>query len=167
MVTSPTGNGVILMGGQTLLYFKKSKAMFELSDSMEWKRLDQTLQNDDLSVLAIPIPDELVSRHKNYKKHYQSILPNITGTSNQPNATIPVVPPIRRPLGSIPEDLNNISELIHTSSGQKQSNVNSATTSVSVIETNVKSKSKKSRQDSYLSQENILSPSKKRCRTRK
>ena len=59
MVTSPTGKGVILMGGVTEDH-KKSKAMFELTDSMEWKQLKQTLQHDHIRTLTIPIPDELV-----------------------------------------------------------------------------------------------------------
>ena len=38
-----------------------SKAMFELSQSLEWTRLEQTLQIDHYGgQLAIPIPDELV-----------------------------------------------------------------------------------------------------------
>ena len=54
MVTSPTGKGVIAMGG-------RSKAMFELSQSMQWTRLEQTLQIEHYGgQLAIPIPDELV-----------------------------------------------------------------------------------------------------------
>ena len=57
MVTSPTGKGVIVMGGGI------SKAMFELNQSMEWTRLEQTLQIGHYHPLAIPIPDELV-----YKK---------------------------------------------------------------------------------------------------
>ena len=57
MVTSPTGKGVIAMGGNN------SKAMFELSQSMEWTRLEQTLQIEHYGgLLAIPIPDELVSK---------------------------------------------------------------------------------------------------------
>ena len=54
MVTSPTGKGVIVMGGDF------SKAMFELTQSMQWKRLEQTLKIGRLASLAIPIPDELV-----------------------------------------------------------------------------------------------------------
>ena len=54
MVTSPTGKGVIVMGGRS------SKAMFELTQSMEWTRLEQTLKIDHFAPLAIPIPDELV-----------------------------------------------------------------------------------------------------------
>ena len=58
MVTSPTGKGVISMGGGI---GEDSKAMFELSASMEWTRLEQTLQIEHfLRPLAIPIPDELV-----------------------------------------------------------------------------------------------------------
>ena len=62
MVTSPTGKGVIVMGGYTNSY-KHSKAMFELSQSMEWTRLEQTLQIEHYGgQLAIPIPNELVSK---------------------------------------------------------------------------------------------------------
>ena len=58
MVTSPTGKGVIVMGG--LSSGRASIAMFELSQSMEWTRFEQTLQIDHWAPLAIPIPDELV-----------------------------------------------------------------------------------------------------------
>ena len=61
MVTSPTGKGVIAMGGITESG-ANSKAMFELSQSMEWTRLEQTLQIEHYGQLAIPIPDELVSK---------------------------------------------------------------------------------------------------------
>ena len=61
MVTSPTGKGVIAMGGIT-------EEMFELSQSMEWTRLEQTFQIDHLTPLAIPIPDELVKIVKPKKK---------------------------------------------------------------------------------------------------
>ena len=59
MVTSPTGKGVIAMGGKTE-NLKKSKAMFELTQSMQWTRLEQTLKIRHFAPLAIPIPDELV-----------------------------------------------------------------------------------------------------------
>ena len=62
MVTSPTGKGVIAMGGTF------SMAMFELSQSMEWTRLEQTLKIDHLAPLVIPIPDELV-----FEKDHQSM----------------------------------------------------------------------------------------------
>ena len=61
MVTSPTGKGVIVMGGRTES-LEDSKAMFELSQSMEWTRLEQTLKIEHFAPLAIPIPDELVSK---------------------------------------------------------------------------------------------------------
>ena len=67
MVTSPTGKGVIVMGGTTNSG-TRSKAMFELTQSMEWTRLEQTLQIDHLGHLAIPIPDELVCE-KNESKN--------------------------------------------------------------------------------------------------
>ena len=60
MVTSPTGKGVIAMGGRSS--GRASKAMFELTQTMEWTRLDQTLQIQHYGQLAIPIPDELVSK---------------------------------------------------------------------------------------------------------
>ena len=55
MVTSPTGKGVIVMGGIF------SKARFELNQSMEWTRLEQTLKIEHFAPLAIPIPDEFVN----------------------------------------------------------------------------------------------------------
>ena len=61
MVTSPTGKGVIVMGGSSSGQ-RISKATFELTQSMEWTRLEQNLQINILASLAIPIPDELVSK---------------------------------------------------------------------------------------------------------
>ena len=59
MVTSPTGKGVILIGGRTEdnQYYK---AMFELTESMEWNLMEQTLKHEHIGPLTIPIPDELV-----------------------------------------------------------------------------------------------------------
>ena len=62
MLTSPTGRGVIVMGGFTDSAGTISKAMFELTQSMQWIRLEQTLQIEHWAPLAIPIPDELVSK---------------------------------------------------------------------------------------------------------
>ena len=70
MVTSPTGKGVIVMGGVTENW-KKSKAMFELSDSMQWTKLRQTLQHDHLYPLAIPIPDKFVSEQIQVKNKHK------------------------------------------------------------------------------------------------
>ena len=53
MVTSPTGKGVIVMGGQTESV-EDSKEMFELSQSMEWTRLEQTIKIEHFAFLAIP-----------------------------------------------------------------------------------------------------------------
>ena len=58
MVTSPTGKGVIAMGGG--ISFGGRSKTFELSQSMEWTRLEQTLKIGHCAPLAIPIPDELV-----------------------------------------------------------------------------------------------------------
>ena len=60
MVTSPTGKGVITMGQSSSGGI--SKAIFELSQSMQWTRLEQSLEIEHLYPLAIPIPDELVSK---------------------------------------------------------------------------------------------------------
>ena len=60
MVTSPTGKGVIAMGRDSS--GGRFKAMFELTQSMGWTRLEQTLKIDHYCPLAIPIPDELVSK---------------------------------------------------------------------------------------------------------
>ena len=54
MVTSPTGKGVIVIGGSTAP-FEFSKAMFELSRSMEWTRLEQTIKIEHFAFLAIPM----------------------------------------------------------------------------------------------------------------
>ena len=48
------------MGGNTAIQVY-SKAMFELSASMQWTRLEQTLQIGHLASLAIPITDEFVN----------------------------------------------------------------------------------------------------------
>ena len=66
MVTSPTGKGVIVMGGCSSE--KNSKSIFELSQSMEWTRLEQTLQIEHEWPLAIPIPDGSV-QEKNESKN--------------------------------------------------------------------------------------------------
>ena len=55
------------MGGSTAPG-EYSKVMFELSQSMEWTRLEQTLQIGHKAPLAIPIPDELVCE-KNESKN--------------------------------------------------------------------------------------------------
>ena len=60
MVTSPTGKGVIAMGGSYPGGY--SKAIFELTQSMQWTRLKQTLKIGHWAALAIPIPDDLVSK---------------------------------------------------------------------------------------------------------
>ena len=66
MVTSPTGKGVIAIGGYSS--GGRSKAMFELTQSMEWTRLEQSLKIGHWVPLAIPIPDELVCE-KNESKN--------------------------------------------------------------------------------------------------
>ena len=59
MVTSPTGKGVIVMGGLNW-HLWATKAIFELSASMQWTKLEQTLKIGHWKPVAIPIPDELV-----------------------------------------------------------------------------------------------------------
>ena len=68
MVTSPTGKGVIAMGGGTSSG-RTSKAIFELTQSMGWTRLEQTLKIKHFGgQLVIPIPDELVCEKNASKK---------------------------------------------------------------------------------------------------
>ena len=67
MVTSPTGKGVVLMGGITVDH-KNSKAMFELTETMEWNPMEQTLKQDHFCPCAIPIPDDLVKEKVKNKR---------------------------------------------------------------------------------------------------
>ena len=71
MVTSPTGKGVIVMGG--ISSGRASKAMFELTQSMQWKRLEQTLEIEHLASLAIPIPDDQVREKMKVKNQPRKI----------------------------------------------------------------------------------------------
>ena len=80
MVTSPTGKGVIAMGGRTsggrsclVPSGWRSKAMFELTQSMEWTRLEQTMQIEHWASLAIPLPDELVYDKIKEKKQTKKV----------------------------------------------------------------------------------------------
>ena len=74
VVTSPTGKGVIVMGGSTAPG-EYSKTMFELAKSMEWTRLEQTLKIDHFGCpLAIPITDELVYEKNESKVNNCAIL---------------------------------------------------------------------------------------------
>ena len=72
MVTSPTGKGVIVMGGITELSDENSKEMFELSQLMEWTRLEQTLQNGHGHPLVFQIPDDLVHKKLNQKTNQEN-----------------------------------------------------------------------------------------------
>ena len=62
------------MGGYSSGGRSNSKAMFELSQSMEWTRLEQTLQIGHLAPLAIPIPDELVRAAQSKRSREQSYM---------------------------------------------------------------------------------------------
>ena len=66
MVTSPTGKGVIVIGGKTNRR-KESKVLFELSESLEWITLEQTLQK--CHDFVTPIPDELVYEKVQVKRN--------------------------------------------------------------------------------------------------
>ena len=81
MVTSPTGKGVIAMGGNTAS-FEYSKAMFELSASMQWTRLEHTLKIGHCAPLAIPIPDELVYEKVESEELQCSLPENRTSMKN-------------------------------------------------------------------------------------
>ena len=59
MVTSPSGKGVIIIGGYNHTEYKISNALLELKgiSSKEWVPLKQTLQHRRYGHVAIPIPD--------------------------------------------------------------------------------------------------------------
>ena len=60
MVTSPSGKGVVVIGGLNNNEFKDSNALLELKgiSSKEWVPLKQTLQHVRENHVAIPIPDD-------------------------------------------------------------------------------------------------------------
>ena len=59
MITSPTGKGVIVMGGETEPN-QFSKAIFEMTENLEWIKLKHSLKNDHDGPIALPIPDDMV-----------------------------------------------------------------------------------------------------------
>ena len=88
MVTSPTGKGVIAMGG--ISSGRASKAMFELTQSMEWTRLEQTMQIEHWASLAIPLPDELVYdkiKEKNKRRKLKIISPLLLASKTAPTSS--------------------------------------------------------------------------------
>ena len=62
MVTSPTGKGVIAIGGRTAGSVGDSKEIFELSTSMQWTKLEPTLKIDHQAFFAIPLREDSVRR---------------------------------------------------------------------------------------------------------
>ena len=69
MVTSPRGNGVIVIGGvggedQKKNHFSE-KALFELRgnsiESLKWIQLKQTLEYGRRYHMAVPVPDEMTT----------------------------------------------------------------------------------------------------------
>ena len=56
MVTSPSGQGVILIGGFNLSEGKHSDTMIELTASMKWKTLEQKLKYPRDRHVTLPIP---------------------------------------------------------------------------------------------------------------
>ena len=57
--------------------------MFELSQSLQWTKMEQTLQIDHRDHLAIPIPDELVCEKNEWKNKQRSYNKNISDVSKQ------------------------------------------------------------------------------------
>ena len=72
MVTSPTGKGVVVMGGNKNFQEKSEtmfeKSLFELSNSMQWTTLEQTLELNHYFPCAVQLPDELVNERKTSEK---------------------------------------------------------------------------------------------------
>ena len=68
MVTSPTGKGVVVMGGNKSFQEKSEsmfeKSLFELSNSMQWTTLEQTLELNHYFPFVVQLPDELVNEKK-------------------------------------------------------------------------------------------------------
>ena len=60
MVTSPSGKGVVVIGGYNYNESKRSNALLELKgiSSKEWVPLRQTLQHARKDHVAIAIPDD-------------------------------------------------------------------------------------------------------------
>ena len=59
MVTSPSGLGVVVIGGYNFTENKNSNVLLDLKDfSKEWVPLDQTLQLARAGHIAIPIPND-------------------------------------------------------------------------------------------------------------
>ena len=62
MVTSPNGDGVVLLGGYNSKAYKYSKAIIELKGTtLKWVTLNQTLRYPRKWHVALPIPDELTT----------------------------------------------------------------------------------------------------------
>ena len=64
MVTSPSGKGVIVMGVKALFELSESS---ELSESLEWVTLEQTLEQSR-NFIVVPISDDLVYEKVQVKK---------------------------------------------------------------------------------------------------
>ena len=68
MVPSPSGTGVVVIGGYNWTERKKSNALLELKgSSMEWVPLKQTLQYAREGHVAIPIPDDFLAGRGTYR----------------------------------------------------------------------------------------------------
>ena len=87
MVTSPTGKGVVIIGGWNEKSSKYSTSLFELDGrNMEWTKLKQTLEYGRVGHISFPIHDNLTAikscNHskqgwKKLKKKIPSLLNNI------------------------------------------------------------------------------------------
>ena len=87
MVTSPTGKGVVIVGGWNEKSSKYSTSLFELDGrTMRWTKLKQTLEYGRVGHISFPIPDHLTAikscNHstqgwKKLKKKIPNLLNNI------------------------------------------------------------------------------------------
>ena len=60
MVTSPTGRGVVIIGGWNEKSCKYSTSLFELDGrTMEWVKLKQKLEHGRVGHVSFAIPDNL------------------------------------------------------------------------------------------------------------
>ena len=62
MITSPTGRGVVVIGGYNHNEYKYSNAVLELTDNAKkWITLEQSLQYSRSNHITIPVPDEFTN----------------------------------------------------------------------------------------------------------
>ena len=81
MVTSPSGNGVVVIGGLNIRECEFYNKIFELKNNgkkLKWMQLKQKLTHERTGHVAIPIPDDF--ELKNRKSEKSSLEEESTGS---------------------------------------------------------------------------------------